>query len=44
MEFTLAFGPKLEFSFSFKLDLSINAQKNFINEKENTCSRVGIVL
>ena len=26
------------------VDLSINAQKNFINEKENTCSRVGIVL
>ena len=34
MEFTLAFGPKPEFSFSFKLDLSINAQKNFINKKE----------
>ena len=26
------------------VDLSINAQKNFINEKENTCSRAGIVL
>jgi len=44
MEFTLAFGPKPEFSFSFKLDLSINAQKNFINKKENACSHVGIVL
>ena len=44
MEFTFTFGPKPEFKFSFNLDLSINAQKNFINKKENTCSRVGIVL
>ena len=26
------------------VDRSINAQKNFINEKENICSRAGIVL
>ena len=26
------------------VDLSINAQKNFINEKENACSCAGIVL
>ena len=26
------------------VDLSINAQKNFINKKENACSHVGIVL
>ena len=26
------------------VDLSMNAQKNFINKKENTCSHAGIVL
>lgn len=44
MEFTLAFGPKLEFSFSFKYDNSLQQNKNtmfddkeqvFCEEKKN---------
>ena len=44
MEFTLAFGPKPEFSFSFKSINLINTQKIFIDKKENTCSCSRIVL
>ena len=37
MEFTLAFGPKPEFSFSFKCDFSYELDAQIFYPKENIC-------